>query len=317
MRTFNVSGTVVHFQDAGPVLTWQTGGGGGAQPGDPVGGQSRAVWAGMNSLYVHTAFMATEHTNTPIWVHRFGLAAPGGGNAIQLRAVFGFGNEWSNPVPTGGGVGPIPTTGVPDGSWVGGSNVDVVTLVSDNFFGQDAATPSTNHFLGWNYLTEYTRIIDAWESNAPNPERIYAFYTGWQRLGAFGQPGTITAPQRAAYIANGLGFFNTWQQSVLSALRAARPALASRIVIHDINNALMLTLRDTVVSTIPMADLFVDDAPHGTATWYFLAGLVQYIELFNEKPPANFSFEPGWGVHATVTANYQALVDFIWGVLRP
>ena len=50
---------------------------------------------------------------------------------------------------------------------------------------------------------------------------------------------------------------------------------------------------------------------------YFIAGVIDYIELFNEKPPTGFVFDPGWQVDAAIRSNYQAIVDYIWGVLRP
>jgi hypothetical protein len=84
-----------------------------------------------------------------------------------------------------------------------------------------------------------------------------------------------------------------------------------------VSRAVLLADRDTVVGTIPLASLFEDDAPHGLSTTYFLLAVADYIELFNEKPPTGFVFNGAWGVHPTVTANYQAIVDYIWGVLRP
>lgn len=293
-----------------------------SQPGDPVGGQAVDLWVGKNSLVDHDAGAGNVNTSAMTWVYRFGLQAPNGGNALTMGSIFGFGNTWTAPAPENGGheliASPHVTAGAGSGgSWTGASNVEVVILTSDNFFGQYAATPSTNHSLGWNYVTEYTRIIDAWEANAPNANRVYAFYTGWQDMGPFGEPATINSTQRANYIANSLGAFHTWQQSVLNALHTARPALASRIRMHNINRAVMLTWRDTVVNTIPTGSLFEDDAPHGYATWYCLAGIAEYIELYNEKPPTGFVFDGAWGVHSAVTSNYQTIVDFMWGVLRP
>lgn len=79
----------------------------------------------------------------------------------------------------------------------------------------------------------------------------------------------------------------------------------------------MAVWAETVVSTIPATTLFEDDAPHGRATWYFLAALVEYMCIYGEKTPVGFTFDPGWDVDSVVTANYQDIVDFIWAELHP
>jgi hypothetical protein len=102
---------------------------------------------------------------------------------------------------------------------------------------------------------------------------------------------------------------------LVSRLQAARPTLNIRL--HNVNRAVLRTWRDTVVSTIPAGTLFEDDAPHGRSTWYFLAAVANYIELYNEKPPVGFVFDGSWNINSVVTSNYQSIVDFIWSVLRP
>ena len=46
-------------------------------------------------------------------------------------------------------------------------------------------------------------------------------------------------------------------------------------------------LSETVVSNVPVDSLYLDDAPHGTATLYFLAALVTYSYVFEATPPVD------------------------------
>ena len=66
--------------------------------------------------------------------------------------------------------------------------------------------------------------------------------------------------------------------------------------------------------TLRQSDLFVDPDPHGTATTYFLAGLIHYMALYRERAPASLT-APDY-VHPTVRDNLPAIVDFVWRDLQ-
>ena len=286
-----------------------------SQPGDPVGGQTVDTYAHLNSLHNHDAGAGNLNTSTANWLARLAPAAPNGGNTYTCGWQFGFANGWTLP-PNAQGQEVVTSPHMSGTSWTGGNQIEVVEFVPDNFEGWTVA-PNVPNSLGFTYTTRLLEMIDGWEANAPNANRKYRLYVGWRLLSGYGATtvGDLTAPMIANWISDSLGSYQAWFEDLEAQLQAARPGLD--IGRHDVNRALMLTYRDTVVSTIPATSLFEDMAPHGFSTWYFLAAVADYIELFNEKPPAGFVFDGAWGVNATVTANYQAIVDFMWGVLRP
>jgi hypothetical protein len=286
--------------------------------GPPIGGKTRDVYAFLNSLHNHDAGAGNENTSTGNWVRRFAVAAPNGGHTYTLGWQFGFAapGGWTTlPRSSQQEVAPnvyINDPGNP--AWTGATNIEIVELVPDNFFGPLVA-PDQPNVEGWVYTTRFLHHIDNWEANAPNANRVYAVHGGWPLLsGSYGTFASQTPAQRAAYIAHALGTYQTWLNDLTSLLQAARPTL--RIVQYGINRASMLAWRDTVMNTIPTVDLFEDNAPHGRSTMYFVNAIANYIEIFDEKPPANFSINPAWGVHTTVVNNYQAIVDYIWSALR-
>jgi hypothetical protein len=199
-------------------------------------------------------------------------------------------------------------------SWSGAQNVDVVEFVPDNFDGYGFDPAATTN-MGASYQTVLLRLIDQWAVNAPNSNRRYAVYAGWPQLNGYGATsvGALTAPQIANWIAFGLGPYQTWMELLVSRLKAARPGLDIRL--HNVSKAVLIAYRDTVVRTIPATTLFEDTAPHGRASWYFLAAVADYIALYGEKPAANFSFDTAWGVSPVITANYQSIVDVIWNAM--
>jgi hypothetical protein len=315
MSIYRVDSRVIDFRG---VRSWTVGtppGGGGG----PVGGQTLDVYAHFNSLHNHGSGEWTPSTKVGNWVKRMADAAPGGGNIYTLGAQFGFYPGWTLP-PFGSNAHEEVTTPHLDqwvGSWTGAQNIEVVEFVPDNFDSQyfDPATQSNFGVI----QTAFISLIDSWESNAPNASRRYAIYAGWPDLNRYGgsnaDPATVPAQGYQDWISYGLGAYQTWMELLVSRLQAARPLLDVRL--HNVNKAVLMAYRDTAISSIPVTTLFEDLAPHGRATWYFLAAVAEYIELYNEKPSAEFAFNPAWGVHSTVVSNYQSIVDYIWGVLRP
>lgn len=287
--------------------------------GAPVGGKTQHVFFNLNSLKNHAAGQGNLNTRVGNWVKRMSLVAPNGGNTYTLGARFGFFSQWGIPPRASAGEEEVSTPYINQyaESWVGAQNITVVGFVPDNFNGYlfDPNTPSMD---GMSYQTRLLEHIDAWESNAPNANRQYVIYAGWNQLNGYGgtnnDPTTVTSQGYANWVSFGLGAYQTWMELLVSRLQTARPGLDIRI--QNISKVLLNTYSNTVVGTIPSNLLFEDLAPHGRSTWYFLAGVVEYMCLFNEKPPSNFTFDSAWNVHSSVTSNYQALVDYMWTQLQ-
>lgn len=294
-------------------------------PGTPVGARRVDAYGYINSLNSHADPSSEQNPSTraPNWIARFAAAAPNGGNIYTLGARFSGVNQWAaNPTPDGSTFhedvsNPWINGDPPD--WVNAEQIEVVEFTPNNF-DMVNVDPNVASGIGPAVQSTILGVVDAWQTNGAHPtpaNRIYAVYAGWPLLSGYGSSTVagMTPTMIANWIAYGLGPYQAWLELLVSRLQAARPALNFRL--QNVSRACLLAYRDTAVSTIPITSLFEDMAPHGRASWYCLAGIAHYIELFNEKPPANFAFNPAWNVHPTFTANYQAIVDHIWSVLRP
>lgn len=278
-----------------------------------AGGKRRDVWSYLNSLRRHDSGAGNASTSVGNWIARMAPGAPNGGNIYTGGRQFGFADGWDFPPSSQQGEEEV--TSLMNGTgWTNANQIELVEFVPDNFEGP-RFDPSVVTGMGFAYTPRLLQFIDAWEANAPNPNRVYAVYAGWPDMSSYGEPASLTTTARTNYRTYALGAYQAWMELLVTQLRAARPSLNIRL--HNINKATITCWRDTVVNNIPTGTLFEDDAPHGFSSWYFLAGVAEYIEIYNEKPPRNFVFNPAWGVSSTITSNYQAIVDNIYQTLRP
>jgi hypothetical protein len=292
-------------------------------PGTPVGGQTLDMFYGLNSLHDHAGTESSASTRVGNWLARLSAQAPTP-NTVTLGYYFGFADVWPVPPLMGGAVREeifSPYAGF-SATWANKSQIEVVGMVPDNFFGL-STDPAVNNSNGWNYEAELLRWIDAWEANAPNENRRYVWYIGTPQLKEPGQ--TYVSSQDPVLLHTEAGYtqwyadllvYQAWCDLVFTRITAARPTLDIRI--HRVSQAVMNVHRDYApVHAIPVGDLFVDRAPHGTMNWYFLLALVEYMHLFGEKPAASITFNPAWGIHANISSNYNTIVDLLWAEVHP
>ncbi len=287
-----------------------------AQTGDTVD-----MYYYKNSLYNHLETgnsEATASTNVGNWIARF-TETTNNPKVATLGSVFGFFPQWSVPPKAHNFHSEISTPHMQKwtASWDGVKEIDLLGFVPDNFDGQ-AFDPSDTTNMGQAYVTKLLYLIDEWATNAPNASRRYVVYAGWPALNRYGgtndDPSTLTATAIANWHTYGLGDYQDWMELLVTQLQAARPNLDIRL--HNISKAVLMCHQNTAVKNIRPELLFEDLAPHGRSTWYFMAAVAEYIEVFGEKPPTNFEFKAEWGVDSTVTSNYQTIVDYIWMVTK-
>lgn len=276
-----------------------------------VGGVSVTQYYYLNSLADHVTGAWTPSTRLTNWMARLAASA---GNIYSVDAEFGFIDSWSLPPDAAIGYEDAASSPLVGGTWTGAGSINRLSFVPDNFEGVTADPDALNGIATVNsYQDGITLLIDTWESNAPNAERVYTVYSGWPDMGPYGDPETITASNLLAWQTWALGGYQDWMELLVNRLQGERPTLDIRL--SDINRVLMLTYQNTVVSTIAAGDLFEDNAPHGRASWYFLAALVEYMEAYGEQPPAGYVPDAGFNVHPTITSNYEAIVDYMWAQL--
>jgi len=326
---YQVGSRVIDFRG---IRSWTVGtppGGGGT----PVGGQVLDVAGYFHSLWKHAALGSDAHPGTSVgnWVYRMAQQAPNGGNDIGVCGSFRSLRQ-AESIP--------PNMHVVDDevpyrymnnyvqTWTGANQMDVMFMVPDNF-ASHSVDPGAPSGFGLPVAQDlFSAGISQWEANAPKAGRYYAIYNSWPHLQQSGIPtytdedvSALTPAHIATWINYALNTFAPWYDLLISRMQGILPGVEIRN--WDVCRPLVLAMRDTAVGDVPITEMFEDYAPHGRATCYFVVAIAQYIHFFNEKPPANLQFnwpdqaDPTRRVHAAVVNNYQSIVDYIWGVLRP
>lgn len=261
----------------------------------------------LNSLVSHETGDWSSSTQLPNWMERLSEEA---GKEYNVDSEFGFLDNWTLPPRANMGYPEAPSTTLVGNSWTNASTIDRVSFVPDNFDGQTVDPDEIGNIATQSYQDGLLALIDGWETNATNAERVYSVYAGWPDMGPYGDPATISPANLLAWQTWALGGYQEWFELLVSRLQNARPSLDIRL--SDVNRILMLTYQNTVVSTISAGDLFEDDAPHGRSSWYFLASLVEYMETYGEKPPSTYVPLSGHEVNSVITSNYEDIVDYMW-----
>jgi len=135
----------------------------------------------------------------------------------------------------------------------------------------------------------------------------YYIYEGWADMaGLIGHfpPSQAGLKQYHSFV---LGESHEWYKTYVGALQEARPDQNIKLI--PVAPILSKLLTNPALSGIPATELYADDAPHGTATLYFLASLITYQYLYSENAPLNFDIPET--VHPLVRDNYPMIVRFI------
>jgi hypothetical protein len=147
--------------------------------------------------------------------------------------------------------------------------------------------------------------------NAQEQEGIDIYiYENWPDMAGYvaGELFPPTADEFASYNAYTLGEFSNWWAEYLAELSSARPDLKIESIPVGPTIAKMLT-ETSLLSGIPVTDLYIDNAPHGQPTIYFLAGLITYAGIYGKMPPENFDVPTI--IHPVVKQNYRDIVGFV------
>jgi hypothetical protein len=258
MSIYRINDRVLAFLPTG-AQTWTLA----ASGGEPVGGKTMDVYGNIHSLHNHAHPPSAQHSGTRVanWVKWFSLQAPNGGNSYTFGGMFLDVRQAGSLPPAATATHEAVSTPhvetFPSGWASSLQQVDLVEFVPNNFEILDY-DPHATTTLGASIQQTYITHIDAWQTNAPNPNRRFVIYTNWPETRHSGNAtedlSQLTAPQIAQWDVYAFGHFQTWMELLVSRLQADRPALNIRL--HNVNRAVLRTWRDTVVSTIPAGTLF-------------------------------------------------------------
>ena len=114
--------------------------------------------------------------------------------------------------------------------------------------------------------------------------RPLLIYEGWSEMTEVAGRFPPKAKGLKAYHAYNTGAYHDWYVTLVEQLRAARPEADVRLV--PVAQILSQILTEAPLNAVPVTELYLDDAPHGTPTLYMLAAMAVYPALYGAAAPS-------------------------------
>lgn len=259
-----------------------------------------------HSLIDHVS--TTDQTKIAYWIDQFADEA---GRTYEMTGQFGSIWQFAEFTPESNWYIP----GV-DRSWDG--DIETFGQASlNNFlftifnFVQDVPSNQIYPSEASSVLYASQRLIDSVDTYQPSAN-IY-IYENWPDMSSFtGDPFDPTAAEYAAYNAYTVGSFHSWWLTLQDLLIGSHPNKNVRMIpVGPMIAELMMT---SPYDTIPVIDLYEDNAPHGRETIYFLAGLATYMAYYEEQVPLSYTVPTT--IHPAIRNNYSIIVSTFWNYLQ-
>jgi len=270
----------------------------------------------VNSLTDHDIVSVSDANYTDInyWVN----------NIVQSTVnTFGWAGQFGQPETHVANLPPIsqlgslntPTSWDSDnGESFAASSINTIVLNTANFTqASPPEEPIQEGFIEESALELIESLFDYTNEEIPNMN--YYIQSGWQEVLANDYP---PSEQEINNFHNGLlGVaidYDLWFIDLQDLLIESRPELNPRLIPQ--RSIISGIYTDILDNQIPFIEAYEDNAPHGTPSTYFLAGLINYIAFFEEQVPDDYAPTPSAEIYPIILNNLTAIKNYIWQELN-
>lgn len=242
----------------------------------PSQADTKKVYVFGNSLIHHS--LESEKTTVPYWLGHF---AKRQGKDLQLDGQSGFLRNYVDDLP-------------PTANWWF-SNVKPAwnrTFRRFEDVGYSHIMMNPTNFVQYQSADQR---YDRNDPDSPSPlsvsvdlldqvarQKEVLLYEGWADLAAFSSRFPPRKRPLRKYHAYNIGDYHDWYVDYVNALQAQLPH--SKITLVPVARILSRAFTETSLRELEATDIYIDDAPHGTISLYFLAAIPVYAQLFGELP---------------------------------
>lgn len=265
-----------------------------------------------HSLMDHRPPLIPTPSNETTIAHWLYLLATDAGHTYSATGQYGFLPQHDNLPPfSQWGYDIVPEAWDSDLESFADANFNNVLITAGNFMQWQAPNLEYPTDPGVSPISATQTIVDWLETNEPGI-KIY-IYENWPDMAPYISGGSF--PPSASDLTNYYNYlegdFHDWWLEYHDSLLLSHPIENVRMI--PVGPILSELLTNTVLNTIPVTEIYEDDAPHGRATLYFLAGMITYMAIYEEPTPAGYAVPSI--VHSTVANNYSTVVNTIWNEL--
>jgi hypothetical protein len=186
------------------------------------------------------------------------------------------------------------------------ADFSTIFITAGNFIQWQSHTEDYYNDPGISPLSATLDIIDYVAAQEDSLKIV--IYENWPDMGGIAPDFPPTDNQLETYYNYTVGDFHDWWLAYHNDLDSNRPELDVKMIPVGIIFADLFT--NSNLSQIPSTELYEDNAPHGRASLYFLASLVSYVGIYEEKPPVDFDIPEI--VHPIIIENYSSIIEKIW-----
>ena len=243
-------------------------------------------------------------TNVPYWLSELTLAS---GGTYSVNGGFGFLRQFADRDTPSNEWGFNGVSADWDSDTASFQDIDFTQIIitPGNFIQQ--TSPDTD------YPGDTVSPLDATETLLANvlplqPDAQIFVYEGWADLAEFSEAFPPSDSTMERYYAHNQESYHDWYVDYVTELNTSFPeAEITLIPVAPVLSGLLA--EDGPLGEIATTDLFVDSAPHGTETTYFLASLITYQATNGEPAPADFQIPDN--IDPLVVQNFTEVLDFI------
>ncbi len=247
----------------------------------------------------------TEQTEIAYWINQFAQEA---GHTYETGGQYGsmFVHADFNVVSQWGVMG-VPSSWDQDNEDFEEASITNSVFTCRNFV-QDIPCHEDYYGESKSVLQATQELIDSLD-NYQAPIDLF-LYENWPDMAPYTgeDPFNPTESEFQQYNDYTLGGFHNWWLEYHDSLIISHPSLNVRMI--PVGPVIAELIQTYPFDTIPIMELYEDNAPHGTPNIYFLAGLATYMAIYGEKSPTSYTVPSS--IHETISNNYQAAVDSIW-----
>ncbi|MEL6987478.1 MAG: thrombospondin type 3 repeat-containing protein [Bacteroidota bacterium] len=248
-----------------------------------------------------------DETKTPHWIY---LLAQEAGHAYAAGGQYGFLPQFVNSPPfSQWGYDLVPPVWDSDIESFDETDINHVMITAGNFIQWQAPNQAYPNEGGLTPLSALDSLLN-W-CNARRDSLQFHIYENWPDMGGYLANGfPPSSSELNTYNNYTVGDFHDWWLDFHDGILNEHP----NVKMIPVGRAIAGLLTEAPYDTIPITEIYEDDAPHGRATLYFMTGIISYMAIYGEKAPA--TFEVPSIIHPTIRNTYTNVVNCFWNYLQ-
>ncbi len=251
----------------------------------------------------------SDESSVPHWLQELMEL---GGHDYAVSGQYGFLPQHQNVPPVANwSFDNVPGAWDSDNESFGAADFNSIMITPGNFIqGQRPDANYSNH--NFSPIGATNTIFD-WCKEQEDGLKFY-IYESWPDMpqflsGAF-PPNRDEWKNYNEYLNGG---YNDWFVEYHDAVAAKHPDVCVSMI--PVGPVISRLLQQSPFSNIPVSSLYEDDAPHGQPTIYFLAAMVTYMAMLEERAPNGYEPPPAF-IHPLISDNYFIVNRVIWDELQ-